>query len=93
MARNNTRSQRTDLLPWALAHDALWAPVLGACAVVLAPPADHPVFALSATTGAGSCPPKRQRGRAHDARTPVGARRPRVRAADISEGEISPRAA
>ncbi len=61
MVRINTESQRTDLLPWALAHDALWAPVIGACAIVLAPPADHPVFALRATTGTGLGPPKLQR--------------------------------
>jgi hypothetical protein len=75
VARINTASQRTDLLPWAFAHDALLAPVIGACAVVLAPPADHPVFALRATTatepwGAKPCPPK-QRVRAHDARSAV----------------------
>ena len=62
MARINTASQRTDL-PWAFAHDALWAPVIGACAIVLAPPADHPVLALR--------PPKRQRRRPHDARASV----------------------
>ena len=79
MARINTASQRTDL-PWALAHDALWAPVIGACAIVLAPPADHPVFALGATTGTEPGPPKRQRGRAHDARATVRANdRPRLR--------------
>jgi hypothetical protein len=59
MVRNNTASHRTDLLPWALAHDALWAPVVGACVVVVAPPVDHPVFALRAETGTGL--PKRQR--------------------------------
>jgi hypothetical protein len=59
MVRNNTASHRTDLLPWALARDALWAPVVGACVVVLAPPADHPVFASRAATGTG--PPTRQR--------------------------------
>ena len=59
MVRRNTANQRTDLLSWALAHDALLAPVVGACAVVVAPPADHPVFALRAATGTG--PPKRQR--------------------------------
>ena len=62
----NTASQRTDLLPWALAHDALCMPVVGACAIVVAPPADHPVLALGAATD--TCPPKRQRGRARDAR-------------------------
>ena len=56
----NTASQRTDLLPWALAHDALCVPVVGACAIVVAPPADHPVFASHAATGTG--PPKRRRG-------------------------------
>ena len=59
MVRNNTASHRTDLLPWALARDALWAPAVGACVVVVAPPADHPVFALRAVTGARL--PKRQR--------------------------------
>ena len=68
MARNNTASQRTGL-PLAFARDALWAPVVGACAIVVAPPADHPVFALRAPTD--TCPPKRQRGRAHDARAAV----------------------
>ena len=72
MARINTASQRTDLLPWAFAHDALLAPVIGACAIVVAPPADHPVFALRATTATEPCPPK-QRVRAHDARAAVGA--------------------
>ena len=75
MARINTASQRADLLPWAVAPDALWAPVIGACAIVVAPPADHPVFALRATTstkpwGTEPCPPK-QRVRAHDARVAV----------------------
>ena len=73
MARINTASQRTDLLPWAVAHDALWAPAIGACAVVLAPPADHPVFALRATTGAEPCPQKRPRGQALNARATVSA--------------------
>ena len=77
MARTNTASQRADLLPWAFAHDAPWAPVIGACAIVVAPPADHPVFALRATTSTEPwdiepCPPK-QRGRAHEARAAVGA--------------------
>jgi hypothetical protein len=71
VARTNTASQRTDLLPWAVAHDALLVPVIGACAIVVAPPADHPVFALRATTGTEPCPPKRQRGRAHNARAAV----------------------
>ena len=66
MARINSASQRTDL-PSALAH-APWVPVIGACAIVVAPPADHPVFALRATTDAGACPSKRQRGRLHDVR-------------------------
>jgi len=57
MVRVNTANQRFDL---AIAHDALWAPVVGACAIVVAPPADHPVFAARATTGTG--PPKRRRG-------------------------------
>jgi hypothetical protein len=70
VARINSASQRTDLLPWAFAHDALLAPVIGACAIVLAPPADHPVFALRATTATEPCPPK-QRVRAHDARAAV----------------------
>ena len=70
MARINTASQRSDLLPWAVAHDALWAPVIGACAIVVAPPADHPVFALRATVGTEPCPPK-PRVRAHDARAAV----------------------
>ena len=84
MARINTASQRTDLLPWAVAHDALWAPVIGACAIVVAPPADHPVFALRATTGmepwgTESCPPKRQRRWAPNARAAVRANdRPRL---------------
>ena len=83
MARINTASQRTDLLPWAVAHDALWAPVIGACAIVVAPPADHPVLALRAPTsmkpwGTEPCPPK-QRRRAHDARAAVRANdRPRL---------------
>ena len=82
MARINTASQRTDLLPWAIAHDALLAPVIGACAIVVAPPADHPVFALRATASTEPwvtepCPPK-QRGRAHAARAAVRANdRPR----------------
>jgi len=71
VARINTASQRADLLPWAVAHDALWAPVIGACTIVVAPPADHPVFALRATAGTEPCPPQRQRGRAHDARAAV----------------------
>jgi len=71
VARINTASQRTDLLPWAVAHDALWAPVIGACAIVVAPPADHPVFALRATTDTEPRPPKRQRERTHDARATV----------------------
>jgi len=66
VARINSASQRTDL-PSALAH-APWVPVIGACAIVVAPPADHPVFALRATTDTGACPPKRQRGRALNAR-------------------------
>jgi len=70
VARKNTASQRTDLLPWAFAHDALFAPVIGACTIVVAPPADHPVLALRATTSAEPCPPK-QRVRAHDARAAV----------------------
>jgi hypothetical protein len=79
VARNNTASQRTDRLPWAFAHDALLVPVTGACATVLAPPADHPVFALRATTGTYSCPRKRQRGRTYDARAAVRANdRPRL---------------
>ena len=79
MARFNTASQRTDL-PWAFAHDALWAPVTGACAVVLAPPADHPVFALRATSGREPGSPKRQRRQADDARTSLRANdRPRLR--------------
>jgi hypothetical protein len=78
VARINTASQRTDLLPWAFAHDALLAPVIGACAIVVAPPADHPVLALRATTDTESCPPK-QRRRAHDARAAVRANdRPRL---------------
>ena len=79
MARNNTASQRTDLLPWALAHDALFAPVIGACASVLAPPPDHPVLALRAPTVTEPCPPKRQRGQSPDARAAVRANdRPRL---------------
>jgi hypothetical protein len=66
VARINSASQRTDP-PLALAH-APWVPVIGACAIVVAPPADHPVFALSATTDTGACPPKQQRARLHDAR-------------------------
>jgi hypothetical protein len=83
VARNNTASQRTDLLPWAFAHDALLAPAIGACAIVLAPPADHPVFALCAVTSTERwdtepCPPK-QRMRVHDARATVRANdRPRL---------------
>jgi hypothetical protein len=76
VARINTASQRTDLLPWAFAHDALLAPVIGACAIVVAPPADHPVFARRAPTVTKPCP--KQRGRAQDARTAVRANdRPR----------------
>jgi hypothetical protein len=61
VARINSASQRTDLL----SRHAPWAPVIGACAIVVAPPADHPVFALRVTTE--PCPPKRQRGRVHGA--------------------------
>ena len=79
MARINTASQRTDLLPWAFAHDALLAPVPGACATVVAPPVDHPVFALRAPTDTEPRPPKQQRGQSHDARTAVRANdRPRL---------------
>src|SRR5262245_36670951 len=67
MARIKIARQRTDL-PWAVPRDALWTPVIGACAVVVAPPADHPVVALGATTDAAPCPSKRQREQAHDAR-------------------------
>ena len=78
MARINTASQRTDLLPWAFAHDALLAPVIGACAIDAAPPMDHSVFARRAPTDVEPCPPK-QRGRAHDARATVRANdRPRL---------------
>jgi hypothetical protein len=78
VARINTANQRTDLLPWAFAHDALLAPVIGACAVVLAPPADHPVFALRAPTHTEPCP-RKQRGQLPDARTAVRANdRPRL---------------
>lgn len=78
MARNNTASQRTDLLPWALAHEALLAPVIGACAIVLAPPPDHPVLALRATTETEPCPQK-QGVRVHGARAAVRANdRPRL---------------
>jgi hypothetical protein len=78
VARINTASQRTDLLPWAFAHDALLAPVIGACAIVVAPPADHAVFARRAMAsaepwGADPCPPK-QRMRAYDARAAVRAK-------------------
>jgi hypothetical protein len=85
VARNNTASQSTDLLPWVFAHDAPWAPVIGACAIVVAPPADHPVFALRSATdtepwGTELCPPTQQPGRAHDARAAVRANdRSRVR--------------
>jgi hypothetical protein len=80
VARNNTASQSTDLLPWVFAHDAPWAPVIGACAIVVAPPADHPVFALRAMTGTELCPPTQQPERAHDARAAVRANdRSRVR--------------
>ncbi len=79
MARINTASQRTDLLPWAFAHDALLAPVIGACATVVAPPADHPVFARRATTDTEPRLPKRQRGQSPDARATVRANdRPRL---------------
>jgi hypothetical protein len=78
VARINTASQRTDLLPWVFAHGALLAPVIGACATVVAPPADHPVLARRATTVTKPRPPK-QRGRTHDARTAVRANdRPRL---------------
>jgi hypothetical protein len=78
VARINTASQRTDLLPWAFAHNALLAPVIGACAIDVAPPVDHPVFARRATTGMKLWdtelrPPKRQRGQSPDAHTAVGA--------------------
>jgi hypothetical protein len=72
VARINTASQRTDLQPWAFAHDALLAPTIGACATVVAPPADHPVLARSAKAATEPCPPK-QGGRAQDARAAVGA--------------------
>ena len=84
MARINTASQRTDLLPWAFAHNALFAPVPGACATVVAPPVDHPVFARRAEMSTElwdtePSPPKRQRRRAHDTRTAVRANdRPRL---------------
>ena len=78
MARINTKSQRTDLLPWAFAHGALLAPVIGACATVVAPPADHPVLARRAATETEPRPSKRQRGQSPDARTAVRANdRPR----------------
>ena len=64
MARNNSASQRTDLL----SRHAPWVPVIGACAIVVAPPADHPVFALSAATDPGPCLRKRQPERTDDAR-------------------------
>ena len=67
MARIKIASQRTDL-PLVIAHDALWAPTIGACAVVVAPPADHPVLALRATTDTAPRPSKRQQARAEDAR-------------------------
>ena len=92
MARIKTASQRTDLPLGALAHGALWAPVLGACAIVLAPPPDHPVLALDATTDAEPCPPKRQQEPIQDTRASVRARRPRMRVAMISKREISQRA-
>jgi hypothetical protein len=60
VARNNSASQRTDLLPCAFAHDALLAPVIGACAIVIAPPADHPVYARRAVTSTELCPPKQR---------------------------------
>jgi hypothetical protein len=79
VARINTASQRTDLLPWAFAHDALLAPVIGACAIVVAPPADHPVLALRATTDIEPRPPNRQLGQSPDVRTAVRANdRPRL---------------
>jgi hypothetical protein len=79
VARINTASQRPDLLPWAFARDVLFAPVVGACAIVVAPPADHPVFALRAAMSAEPCP-KTHRERAHQARTAVRANdRPRLR--------------
>jgi hypothetical protein len=79
VARFNTASQRTDL-PWAFACDALWAPATGACAVVLAPPADHPVFALRAASGTEPGSPKRQRRQANGARASLRANdRPRLR--------------
>src|SRR5882724_8323238 len=60
---------------WAFAHDALLAPVIDACAIVVAPPADHRVLVFRATTstepwGTEPCPPK-QRVRALDARAAV----------------------
>ena len=79
MARINSTSQRTDLLPWVFAHGALLAPVTGACATVVAPPADHPVLARRATTDTEPRSPKRQRGRSRDVRTAVRANdRPRL---------------
>jgi hypothetical protein len=81
VARNNNASQRTDLLPWVFVRDAPWAPVIGACAIVVVPPADHPVFALRAATdtepwgtepsGTELCPPTQLPERAHDARAAV----------------------
>jgi hypothetical protein len=79
VARIKIASQRTDLLPWAYAHDALLAPVPGACATVVAPPVDHPVFARGASMGTNPRLPKRQRRWTHDARTAVRANdRPRL---------------
>jgi hypothetical protein len=78
VARINTASQRTDLLPCAFAHSALLAPVIGGCASVVAPPADHPVLARRARTDT-EFRPQKQRGRTHDARTAVRANdRPRL---------------
>jgi len=75
VARINTASQRTDLLPWAFAHDALLAPVIGACATVVAPPADH----RRATADTEPRSPKWQRGQSPDARATVRANdRPRL---------------
>ena len=68
MARINSASQRADLLPCAFAYNAPWAPVIGACAIVVAPPADHPVFARRAATDTEPRSPKRQRDQADDAR-------------------------
>ena len=93
MARIYIRNQRPDLLPVRRAR-ALYVPVVGACAIVLAPPADHPAsraqssrlreLACAALRRVRSVPHKLD----DDVHTVVRARRPRMRAAIIAKSEI-----